>query len=109
MKKSAYQGIWQAFSFTGLCIIMCGAAIGFLISSGWLVFLADEGQRKTFLLPLLAILAIFYFIYKKHKHRSRILHFSLYFSMSLLLSAVAMLYIFIPWWLPNYKGGPLLP
>lgn len=109
MKESSKQGIFQAFSFTGLCVVMCGAAIGFLISSGWLLFLADEGQRKTFLIPLLAILAIFYFIYKKYKHQSKFLHFSLYLSMSLLLSAVVMLYIFIPWWLPDYKGGPLLP
>lgn len=65
MQESTKQGVFQAFSFTAVCVIMCGAAVGLLISSGWLVFLADEGQRKIFLLPLLTILCVFYFIYKK--------------------------------------------
>lgn len=109
MKESAKQGIFQAFSFTGLCVVMCGAAIGFLISSGWLLFLADEGQRKIFLLPALIILSALYFIYKKYKHKSKILHIVLYLTISVFLSAIFMLYIFIPWWLPDYTGGPLLP
>ena len=109
MKESAKQGIFQAFSFTGLCVVMCGAAIGFLVSSGWLLAFADEGQTKTFLIPMLIGLFILYSARKKYKCRSKILSIILYLSISVLLSAIFMLYIFLPWWLPNYKGGPLLP
>ena len=109
MKDSLKQGTFQAFSFTGICIVMCSVAIGFLVSSGWLLTLADEGRAKIFLIPMLVGLFIFYFAHKKYKCRSKILGVTLYLSMSVLLSAIFMLYIFIPWWLPNYKGGPLLP
>lgn len=118
LRGSSKQGVFQVLSFFGICGVMCGAAIGILVSSGWLLLLADEGRQKTFLIPLLILLAAAYFIYRKrrkmHTEHQLSIHYKLiniflYLAMSFLLSALLMLYVFIPWWLPGYKGGPLLP
>lgn len=88
---------------------MCGTFIGILVSSGWLLLLANEGQRKILLLPLLLLLVATFWGYKKTACNHKIPHILFYLAMSLLISALFMLYIFIPWWLGDYNGGPLLP
>lgn len=33
----------------------------------------------------------------------------LYTVFSLIFSLIFMMYVFLPWWIPTYQGGPLLP
>lgn len=109
LKGSSKHGVFQVFSFFGFCILMCGTFAGILVSSGWLLLFTNEGQSKVFLIPLLILLAVTYFGYKRTECDHKISHAILYILMSLVVSALVMLYIFIPWWLPSYEGGPLLP
>jgi len=119
MKEFFKQGAVQIFSQVGICIIMCGATIGFLISSGWLLLLSNEGRNKTFLIPALIAFAIVIAMYienKKTCHKKgfstlgdKIWSIMLFMLVSALITVLFTLYIFIPWWIPNYTGGPLLP
>lgn len=113
------QGLVQTFGFFGWCSLMCSVAIGFLIASGGLLLLANEGRQKTFLIPLLLILGGIIFWYRKNKKHcaqkgcetmgDMMLKMTLYMAISILTSVLFMLYIFIPWWIPGYQGGALQP
>lgn len=115
MKKIA--GFAIPFLFQHL--ICCGALLFFLASSGYLLILRQEGDKKMFLLPSLAISAVLIFLYRyygmcceRKGHKSlvdRVVLIFLYLIFSFLLGLIFMIYVFIPWWIPTYKGGLLLP
>lgn len=100
-------------------IVCCGALLFFLISSGWLLAIRQEGVNKLLLIPLLVSgvgllgLHIYYGrCCKKAGKKSsgdHIFMTVLYIAFSITFGLVIMVYLFIPWWIPNYKGGPLLP
>lgn len=100
-------------------LICCGALLFFLTGSGYLLILRQEGDTKIFLIPLILIASLVFWIYKyygkccKNKgHKTLTDHFLigfLFFLLSIIASIIFMIYVFIPWWIPNYKGGPLLP
>ncbi|OGK23469.1 hypothetical protein A3A46_03435 [Candidatus Roizmanbacteria bacterium RIFCSPLOWO2_01_FULL_37_13] len=100
-------------------LVCCGAFLIFLTTSGYLLLIREEGRNKTFLLPLLLIGGFFFSLYSyygkccdKKDHKTwvdQMILLMLYISFSLLLGVAFMIYIFIPWWIPNYKGGFLLP
>jgi len=119
IKEIIKQGGTQILAQFGICTVMCGAVIGLLISSGGLLLLANEGQNKTFLIPALIALAIVVFMYIENKKTCHQKGFSttgdkmwgviLFMLLSIVISVLFTLYVFIPWWIPNYQGGPLLP
>lgn len=100
-------------------IFCCGALLGVLIASGSLFFLRQEGRNQVFLLPALGLAIVVFWWQRHHSHcceekgeKSLGDHFvslalSLFFS--LLLGTIFIVYVFIPWWIPNYQGGMLLP
>lgn len=100
-------------------LFCCGALLFFLTTSGYLLLLKQESDKRIFLIPLLIIGGIVLWIYKyygkccKNKGSKTISdHFIisfLFFLLSFIASIIFMIYVFIPWWIPNYKGGPLLP
>lgn len=100
-------------------LVCCGALIIFLATSGYLLLIRQEGDRKTFLLPLLAIGGILFFLHRRRKqccekkgHTSmgdHIFMITLYIAFSFIFGTAFMIYVFIPWWIPGYKGGILLP
>lgn len=99
--------------------LCCGALLFFLISSGYLLLLRQEATNKIFLLPALVFGGIIFGLYRYHGkccqakgHKSygdQIVSFMLYVSLSMILGLLFMIYVFLPWWIPNYKGGILLP
>lgn len=113
------QGVIQFLTLFGWCTLMCSALLGILIASGGLLLLADEGRQKTLLLPLVFLLGVIFISFRIHKKKckhkkqvtraDKIISMMLYMSISLLISMVVMIYIFIPWWIPDYHGGFLLP
>lgn len=119
MKELFKHGGIQAFFQFIFCTVMCSTLIGFFIASGTLLFLANEGRTKTFLIPLLLVFAIALYAYFENKKTCHTKGFSTtqdklwgmitFMVVSLLFSILFMLYIFIPWWIPNYRGGFLLP
>lgn len=100
-------------------LICCGAFLFFLVSSGYLLLIRQEANNKIFLLPALLFsgaLIILYHYYgsccSKKGYKSlldRVFLIMLYLIFSFTLGLIFMTYIFIPWWIPNYKGGFLLP
>lgn len=114
--KKLFGGILPFFIFHLFC---CGALLIFLTTSGYLLLISREGQRKTYLIPVLLISAIFLSLYHRHGARCRLKEYKtpadhlmgilLYVGFSFLLGLAFMIYVFIPWWIPNYTGGPLLP
>lgn len=100
-------------------VLTCGVLLFYLVSSGYLLLLRQEADNKIYLLPGLMITGLLFIVFRnvdsnceKNGHRSLrdyCLLFFLYGIFSILLGIVFMIYIFLPWWLPNYKGGPLLP
>ncbi|KKQ29866.1 MAG: hypothetical protein A3H17_01710 [Candidatus Levybacteria bacterium RIFCSPLOWO2_12_FULL_37_14] len=119
MREFFKQGIVQILAQLGICTVMCGAAIGLLISSGWLLLLSDEGRNKTFLIPALIAFAFVIYAYIENKRTCHQKGFSstgdkiwgiiLFMLLSALITVLFTLYVFIPWWIPNYQGGFLLP
>ena len=119
MREFFKQGAVQIIAQLGICTLMCGATIRLLISSGWLIFFADEGRSKTFLIPALIAFAIVIFMYIENKKSCHQKGFStttdkmwgiiLFMLLSGLITVLFTLYVFIPWWIPNYQGGFLLP
>lgn len=105
--------------FLFLHIFCCGALLIFLVSSGTLLFLSREASNRVFLLPALAVTGFLMWISHRHtRHCSRkdkrgfkedAVTVLLYLSLSVLLSILFLIYIFIPWWIPGYTGGMLLP
>ncbi len=100
-------------------VFCCGALLIFLTSSGYLLILSREGKQKTFLIPVLLLMSVLFFLYKRHGNSCHIKAFKtpgdhvltilLYVGFSLPVGIAFMIYVFIPWWIPNYTGGPLLP
>lgn len=100
-------------------LLCCGALLFFLVSSGYLLLLREEATRKLFLLPGGIIVIAIFLLYRSRKQqcskkeymnaKDELIINSLYLLFSFLLSLLFMIYIFLPWWLPNYKGGALLP
>ena len=100
-------------------LICCGALLIFLTTSGYLLLIREEGRNKTFLIPILLLGGLFLFLHwyygrccdkKNHKTLGDYsILVILYISFSFLIGAAFMIYVFIPWWIPNYKGGFLLP
>lgn len=111
--------IGPALPFLGFHIFCCGGLLFLLVSSGWLLILRQEGTNKTFLIPFLLAGALAFWVYRRYGaccrqkgHKTLSDHFFillLYFLFSLILGLIFMIYVFIPWWIPNYKGGFLLP
>lgn len=105
--------------FIFMHLICCGALLFFLISSGYLLLLSQEGSNKIFLLPALATGFMLFGLYRYHgkcchtkgykNYGDHIVSFMLYIALSMILALIFMIYVFIPWWIPNYKGGILLP
>ena len=101
------------------CVLLCGAFLIFLVSSGALLILSDESRNKTFLIPLLLLVAFLFWLrsyYNKccdrkglKSFRDHTLTLILYLAFLVLVGLIFVVYIFIPWWIPNYQGGPLLP
>ena len=100
-------------------LVCCGGLIIFLATSGYLLLVRQEGDKKIFLLPLLLLGGIFLFLYqyygrccekKGHKNiGDHLLLISFYVVFSIIFGIAFMIYVFIPWWIPGYKGGLLLP
>lgn len=105
--------------FLAIHVFCCGTLLFFLISSGYLLVLSNEGRNKIFLLPILILLGFLIWYYRRHGKccqnkgykslSDHILSIFLYFAFSFLLGIAFIIYIFIPWWIPNYQGGMLLP
>lgn len=100
-------------------IVCCGGFLIFLTTSGYLLLVRQEGSNKLFLLPLLALSIVFFIIYiRKLRHCKIENHSSMmdkgiivitYALFSIMLGIAFMIYVFIPWWIPGYQGGALLP
>ena len=100
-------------------LVCCGALLIFLTTSGYLLLIRQEGDKKVLLLPLLLVGGIFFFLHwywgrccEKKGHKSIVDHIfmiTLYIAFSFIFGTAFMIYVFIPWWIPNYKGGFLLP
>lgn len=100
-------------------LVCCGGLLIFLTTTGYLLIIREEGRNKAFFLPLLAVGGFFFLLYSLHgKHCEKKGHKTLgdysmsiffYIGFSIIFGALLMIYIFIPWWIPNYKGGFLLP
>src|SRR3989338_3989178 len=100
-------------------LICCGALLIFLTTSGYLLLIREEGRSKTFLIPILLLGGIFFFLHwyfgkccEKKDYKTwgdHIILLTLYISFSFLIGIAVMIYVFIPWWIPNYKGGFFLP
>lgn len=105
--------------FIFMHFLCCGALLIFLISGGYLLLLRQEGSNKIFLLPALILTGGLFWLYRYHGkccdkkgHRTwkdKILNYLLYIVFSMVLMFIFIIYVFIPWWIPNYKGGMLLP
>ena len=85
-------------------LICCGSILFFLIGSGYLLKLSNESQNKLWLIPSLILLWIAWKQTKKQEE-GRLFWFVLIY---LITSYIFITYLFIPWWIPGYDGGPLL-
>lgn len=100
-------------------IVCCGGLLIFLTASGLLLTMKQEGTNKYYLIPALLLSALFIFLYNRHNKAchlkggktfsDHLISISLYLIFSMILGFIFMIYIFIPWWIPGYKGGFLLP
>lgn len=100
-------------------LVCCGGLIIFLASSGYLLLATQEGEKKQYLIPLLLLGGIAFLvhnIYGKHCEKKghidildRIILILFYIAFSAIFGIAFMIYVFLPWWIPGYKGGLLLP
>ncbi|MCL4387209.1 hypothetical protein M1307_02310 [Patescibacteria group bacterium] len=100
-------------------LVCCGALIVFLATSGYLLLIRQEGDKKTFLIPLLLLGGVLFWLHGRYDKRccerghksfaDQVVLISLYVAFSMIFGFAFMIYIFIPWWIPGYKGGLLLP
>lgn len=100
-------------------LVCCGALIIFLATSGYLLLVYNEGVKKTYLIPLLLLGGLAFFIHNRYEKRCHdkgcktwfdwIVLISFYIMFSFIFGLAFMIYVFIPWWIPGYKGGLLLP
>lgn len=117
--KKVLKVIGGLVPFLATHLLCCGAALYFLWSSGVLLILAREGRNRIFLIPMLGIGVIFFFIHRNHKKAcqteghygwgDRIVNFLFFAGFYLMISLAFMIYVFIPWWIPGYEGGLILP
>lgn len=115
MKKVAGFGL----PFVLTHFICCGALLFWLIGSGYLLVMSNEGRDKVFLIPALLFIGILIYLYKYQSKCCRekgektlkdfIFQFLLYSLIVLIFSLAFIVYVYIPWWIPDYKGGNLLP
>ncbi len=111
--------VGAAIPFLLFHILCCGGLLFLLVSSGYLLILRQEGTNKIFLIPLLLLGGVTFWFYRYYGNCCRkkgyktfgdhFFTFLLYFFFSFILGMIFMIYVFIPWWIPNYKGGFLLP
>lgn len=111
--------VGSAIPFFFFHLVCCGSLLILLTTSGYLLFIRQEGNRKLLLIPLLLLGIILFFLHsywgsccKRKGHTSwkdYVLLTILYIGFSLIFSLAFMIYLFIPWWIPNYRGGFLLP
>ena len=100
-------------------LICCGTLLFFLISSGYLLTLANEGRNRLLLLPsLILFVGGIWLLHRHNRNCCRktkktladwIFTFLLYGAIYFIFSWSFIVYIFIPWWIPDYQGGILLP
>lgn len=100
-------------------ILCCGAILYFLWSSGLLVLIAREGRGKTYLFPILIVGLVFFWLHQKHKKTchlkgrlgrgDQIINLIFFLTFYMTMSLIFIVYIFIPWWIPGYDGGLILP
>lgn len=102
----------------GFHIICCTFLIGILITTGLLYNLSWEGENKTFFIPALLTAGGLFWAYKRQAKcctespfdtRSKVLMYLFYILFSVFLGFIFIIYFFIPWWIPGYRGGILLP
>ena len=113
------KAIGAVVPFLFMHLLCCGALLFFLISGGYLLLLRQEGTNKFFIIPALIVVGGIFWLYKYHgkccqkkgykSYGDHIIHYSLYILFSIILGIMFIIYIFIPWWIPNYRGGILLP
>ena len=117
--KKAVKVVGGIIPFLATHLLCCGELLYFLWSSGLLLVLAKEGRSKVFLIPILAIASVFFVLHRKHKKAcaieghmplaDKLLNIFFFLSFYLLFSLAFLIYIFIPWWIPGYDGGLILP
>lgn len=119
MRGLLKQRVAQILAPIGICAVMCGATIGILISSGILLLLANESRDKIYFIPALIVFAIAIYLYKRNKKACRRKEFltakdkmcgmMLFMFIFIMIVIILTIYFFIPLWIPDYKGGVLLP
>lgn len=100
-------------------LVCCGGLLILLTASGILLTVRQEGSNKYFLIPAILIAAVFIWLHHRHGKQCEmrgqktagdyVVSIILYAIFSIVLGLIFMIYVFIPWWIPNYKGGFLLP
>ncbi len=111
--KKAIGGI---IPFVVIHLICCGSILVFLTGSGYLLKLYNESQNKLFLIPSLISLWLAWRLLnhkdsdcKHQKNLGEILwRIFLFIILYTVTSYIFITYLFIPWWIPGYTGGPLL-
>lgn len=111
--------IGSALPFLLFHLVCCGGLIIFLATSGYLLLIRQEGDKKQFLTPLLILGGLFFWLHRRYNTHCRrkgcktfadyVILIVFYITFSILLGLAFMIYVFIPWWIPGYKGGLLLP
>ena len=105
--------------FLFIHFICCGALLFFLVSSGYLLLLSLEGSNKFFLIPSLLLTLLLFWLNYRHRRGCQLkghktfkdcfIGLTLYLLISLTAGFIFIIYIFLPWWIPGYQGGMLLP
>lgn len=100
-------------------LVCCGGLIIFLATSGYLLLVRQEGDKKTYLIPLLVLGGLVFYFHNRYNKRCNakgcrtwvdwLILAAFYVTFSFIFGLVFMIYVFIPWWIPGYKGGLLLP
>ena len=117
--KSMKKLLGSTVPFLIFHFFCCGALLFYFTASGYLLLMREEGRNKYFLIPALIMGGLLFYLYHRHgkcceqkDHKNYQDHFIsllLYIGFSLIIGLAFMIYVFIPWWIPNYKGGFLLP
>lgn len=115
MKKA----LGAALPFLMMHALCCGTVLVFLVSSGYLLALRQEGSTRTWLFALLGVFFATLALQTWHRHhcaqaalsgkKHDVMRIAFSIVISLMLSLMFMVYVFLPWWIPNYNGGMLLP
>ncbi|OGD71929.1 hypothetical protein A2703_00915 [Candidatus Collierbacteria bacterium RIFCSPHIGHO2_01_FULL_50_25] len=105
--------------FLATHVLCCGALLYFLWSTGLLISIAREGRSRVYFLPIFIIGLVFFWLHRSHKKAchleghfrwgDRVVNFLFFLTFYLMMSLVFIVYVFIPWWIPGYDGGLILP